>query len=122
MGQGFALRQPAGLAFDPLMGGEDCGKLGVQARPLGLRQLWHTAQAPLHGPSQGQDLVSTLQQLRLGLAYQRHKHFPHPPTLPTEAAHNLLEVVLQVLRVRRQRHALGGALSRYGCDHLEDFF
>jgi hypothetical protein len=85
--------------FDPLAGREDGGKLDVQVRPLALRQLGHTAHALLHGLSQGQDLVSTLQQLRLGLAYQRHKHFSHPSTLPAEAAHNLLEVVLQVLRV-----------------------
>ena len=120
--QHFALRQPAGLVFDPLMGRESGGKLGVQARPLVLRQLWHTVQALLQGPSQGQDLASTLQQLRLGLAYQRHKHFSHPSTLPAEAAHNLLEVVLQVLRVRLQRRALGGALHGSGRNHLEDFF
>src|SRR5918992_1190810 len=122
VGQHLALRQPAGLVFDPLMGREGGGKLGVQARPLVLRQLWHTVQALLHGPSQGQDLASTLQQLRLGLAYQRHKHFSHPSTLPADAAHHLLEVVLQVLRVRLQRRALGGALRGDGRGHLEDFF
>ena len=66
----------------------------------------------LHGPSQGQDLVIQRQQLRLGLAYQCHKHFPHPSALSAEAAHHLLEVVLEVLRVRLQRLPLRGALWR----------
>ena len=122
VGPHLALRQPAGLVCDPLMGREGGGKLGVQARPLVLRQLWHTVQALLHGPSQGQDLASTRQQLRLGLAYQRHKHVAPPSTLPAEAAHHLLEVVLQVLRVRLPRRALGGARRGYGRDHLEDVF
>ena len=102
VGQRLALRQPAGLVFDPLMGLERSRELGVQARPLVLRQLRHTVQALLHGPSQGQDLASTLQQLRLGLAYQCHKHFPHPPALSAEAAHNLLKVVLELVGLHLQ--------------------
>jgi hypothetical protein len=61
VGQHLALRQPAGLVCDPLLGREGGGKLGVQARPLVFRQLWHTVQALLHGPCHGQDLASMLQ-------------------------------------------------------------
>ena len=79
-------------------------------------------QALLHGPSQGQDSVSTRQQLGLGLAYQCHKHFPHPPALSAETAHNLLEVVLELVGLHLQLCTLCGALGGYGRDELEDFF
>jgi len=97
-------------------------ELGVQMRPLLLRQLRRAVQALLGRPRQRQNLQSHLQQLRLGLAHQRHKHFAHPPALAPEAAHNLREVVLELLRLRLQRRALGGALRGYGRDDLEDFF
>ena len=116
----MALRQPAALVCDPLMGREGGGKLGVQARPRVLRPLGHTVQARRHGPSQGQDLASTLPPVRLGLASQRHQHFSPPATLPADAAHNLWEVVRQVLRMRLPRRAWGGARRGYRRDALED--
>ena len=88
VGQRLALREPAGLVCDPVMGLERGRELGVQTRPLVLRQLRRAVQARLGGPRQRQDRLSQLQQLRLGLAHQRHKHFPHPPALATEAAHH----------------------------------
>src|SRR5215211_5355960 len=118
VGQGLALGEPAGLVCDPVMGIEGGRELGVQACPLVRRQLHRAVQARLGGPSQGQDLRSQLQQLRLRLAHQRHKHFAHSPALSAEAAHDLLEVVLELLRLRLQRRALSG----YGRDELEDFF
>jgi hypothetical protein len=57
----------------------------------------------------------------LGLAYQRHKHLAYPPTLAAEAAHHLRQVLLELLRLRLQGRAPGGALGRYGGDDLEDF-
>ena len=58
---------------------------------------------------------------RLGLAHQRHPHVAHPPALAADAAHPLLEVVLEWLRVRLQRRAPGGALGGHGGDDLEYF-
>jgi hypothetical protein len=63
-----------------------------------------------------------LQQLRLCLAYQCHKHFPHPPALAAEAAHKLPEVLLELLRLGLQGNALCGALGHDGDDQLKDFF
>ena len=116
VGQGLALRQSAGLVCDPVMRLQSGRKLGVQTRLLGLRQ-----RAPGQ-PAPGARPVPDLQQLRLGLAHQRHKHVSHPPTLAAEAAHHLRQVVLELLRLRLQRRALGGALRSYGRDDLEDFF
>jgi hypothetical protein len=48
--------------------------------------------------------------LGLGPADERHKHLADPPTLAAEAAHHLLEVLLELLRLRLQRRALGGVL------------
>src|SRR6266516_1139193 len=120
--QCLAVREPAGLRFDPVMGFKGGCKLGVQTCPLILRQLRRAVQAFLGGPRQRQDLLSHLQQLCLGLAHQCHKHLPHPPALATEAAHHLLEGVLELLCSPRQRRAPGGALRGYGRDDLEDFF
>jgi hypothetical protein len=79
-------------------------------------------QARLGSPRQRQDLLSHLQQGRLRLAHQRDTHFAHPPALATEAAHHLLEVVLELRCMPLQRRASGGALRGYGRDDLEDFF
>ena len=46
---------------------------------------------------------------------------PHPPALTAEAAPNPLALALQLLRLRLQGRTLGGALSRYRNDDLEDF-
>ena len=62
--------------------------------------------------ARGRTCCSHLQQLRLGLAHQRHKHVSHPPALAAEAAHHLRQVVLELLRLRLQRRALGGALAQ----------
>ena len=45
VGQRLALRQPAGLVFDPVMRLERGRELGVQTRPLLLRQLRRAVQA-----------------------------------------------------------------------------
>ena len=66
-------------------------------------------------------LVSTLQQLGLGLAHQGYTHVPHPPALSAEAAHQRLEGVLELVSLPLQRCPLWGALGGYGCDALEDF-
>ena len=94
------------------MGLERGRELGVQAHPLLLRQLRQARQALLGGPRQGQDLAVHRQQLGLGLAYQRHEDFAHPSALSAEAAHELLEVVLEVQSLRLQLCALGDALAR----------
>jgi len=122
VGQRLAWREPAGLEFDPVMSFEGGCQLGVQARPVILRHLRRAVPLRLGGPRQRQDRLSSLQQWRLGLAHQRHKHLAHPPTLAAEAAHNLREVMLALLRLRLQGGALGGALGRYGDAELEDFF
>jgi hypothetical protein len=118
----LALREPAGLRCNPVIGLERYGKLGVQARPLVRRPLRQSGQAFRHSPSQGQDLASMLQQLRLSLAYQCHQHVPHPPALAAEAAHKLREVMLELLRLGLQGGALCGALGHYGDDQLKDFW
>jgi hypothetical protein len=122
VGQGLALRQAARLVCDPVMRRERGFQLGVQPRPPLCRQLRRAVQARLGGPCQRQDLLSPLQQLRLGLAHQRHKHVPHPPALATEAAHHLLEGMLELLGLPLQPCASGGALLGDGYDDLEDFF
>jgi hypothetical protein len=44
------------------------------------------------------------------------------PTLPTKAAHGLLEVLLEGTGLGRQRRGSGGALLQDGLDEGEDFF
>ena len=56
---------------------------------------------------------------RLGLAHQRHPHVAHPPALAADAAHPLLEVVLEWRLGRLQRRAPGGAMGGRGWDRLE---
>ncbi len=120
--QRLALCELAGLVFDALVDGEGGHELGVQAFPLVLTQLRSTVQIGVGGLRQGPDLSAYFQPLSLRLADQRHQHVAHPPALTAEAAHHLLELVLQLLRLRLQGCALGGALSRYRDDELEDFF
>jgi hypothetical protein len=60
--------------------------------------------------------------LPLRLPDQPHKHFPHAPALSAKTTHDLLEVVLKLLRFRLKRGARGSALYGYGRDELEDFF
>ena len=91
MRQGVALSQSPRLLCDPLLCLQSSRKLGVQTRLLGLRQV------RLGSPHQGQDLYPDLPQLPFGLSHQRHKHVSHPPTLAAEAAHDLRQVVLEVL-------------------------
>ena len=94
------------------MGRERGRKLGVQTRPLVLRQLGRAVQARLGGPRQGQDLSPAPNSCVSVWRTSVTNTFPHPPTLAAEAAHHLREVVLEVLRLRLQRRALGGALAR----------
>jgi hypothetical protein len=56
------------------------------------------------------------------LAYQCDKHFPPPPALSAEPAHNPLEVVLELLGLHRQLCTLRWTLCSYGREELEDFF
>ena len=97
VGQGLALRQAARLVCDPVMCLKGGRELGVQTRALRRRQLGRAVQARLGGPCQRQDRLSQLQQVRLRLAYQRHQHAAHPPALAAEAAHQLCEVLLELL-------------------------
>jgi hypothetical protein len=122
VGQCLALREPSRLLFDPLLSLECCCELIVQALSLGLRQLWSTAHIGVGGLRQGPDLIALCQQLPLRLPDQPHKHFPHAPALSAKATHDLLEVVLKLLRFHLQRGARGSALYGYGRDELEDFF
>ena len=104
--QRLALCEPAGLRCDPVMGFKGGCQLGVQTCPLILRQLRRAVPARLGGPRQRQDLLSHLQPWRLGLAQQCHQHLPHPPALATEAAHHLLEGMLELLCSPRPRRRL----------------
>ena len=70
-------------------------KLGVQTPLLLFRQPRRAVQTLLGGLRQRQHLLSHRQQLCFRLAHQCHKYLPHPPTLATEAAHHLLETVLE---------------------------
>src|SRR6266508_872916 len=101
---------------------KSCREPGGEMRPLLRRQVRCAVQVCLGSPRQGQDLFSHLEQVRLGPADERHKHVADPPTLAAEAAHPLRQVLLELLRLRLQRRALGGTLRGYGRDDLEDFF
>jgi hypothetical protein len=122
MGQRLTLRQPTGLVCDPWMRLERGHELGVQTRSLLPRQLHRTVEGVLGGPRQRQDRLSHLQQVRFCLAHQPYKHVPYPPTLATEAAHHLPEVVLELLDLPLEGCVSGGALRGNGRDDLEDFF
>ena len=122
VGQGLALRQPAGLVLDPAMRRERGRELGLQTPLLLVRQLRRAVQACVGGLRQRQDLRAQLQQLRLRLAYQCHKDLPHPPALPTKAAHHPLEAVLESLGSFLEDRPWGGALRGDGRDDVEDFF
>src|SRR5713226_2799152 len=122
MGQRLAIGQPAGLFFDVLMGRYGSCELRVQTLTLPLRQVRAAVQALLRCLGQRKNLMPNFQQVLLGLAYQRHKHLALPAALPAEAAHDLGEVVLELLRLGLQRRALGGALVGEVLDDLENFF
>ena len=123
VGQRLALRQPAGLVCDPVMGLERGRELGVQARPLVLRQLRRAVQAlpgrpaPAAGPARpiSSNCVSVWRTSVTNT-------FPIPRHWRPKRRITFCEVVLELLRLRLQRRALGGALRGYGRDDLEDFF
>jgi hypothetical protein len=123
--QGLALRQPAGLVFDPAMRLERGHELGFQTPRLFFQQLRCAVQACVGGLGQRQHLRAQLQQLRLRLAYQCHKDLPHSPALATKAAHHpleaVLEAVLESLGSFLEGRPLGGALRGDDRNDLEDF-
>jgi hypothetical protein len=63
-----------------------------------------------------------LQQLLFGLADQFHEHFALPPALAAKAAHDLLQLRLEVKGLGLPRCGSGGALLHEGPNELEDFF
>src|SRR6266850_8318017 len=122
LGQGFAVGEPTGLGGDLVMGCEGSFELGVQALPLALSQLRRALHVRLRGPRQQPHRLPSLQQLLFRLAHQRHKHFPLAAALPAKAAHNLGEVMLELLCLRLQRRARDRAVSGEVGNDLEDFF
>jgi len=112
VGQGLALRAPAGLLGKPVMRLERGGERGIQACPRLLRPPRGPRHTLLGGPCQGQDVRAQGQQWRLRLAHQRHTPWSPPPTRSAEAAQQFLAVVREVLRLRLHRRGLGGALRR----------
>src|SRR5215475_1208085 len=122
VGQRLALSEAAGLGGDLLVGRESRLELGVQACPLVCGQMRGALYARLRGPCQPYHLVPGRQQLLFRLAHQRHKHLPLAPALPPKAAHNLGEVVVELLCLPLQRRARDGAVLGEVRDNLEDFF
>src|SRR5712691_3181558 len=122
MWQLLALRQASRLFGNALMGFDGCLQRGVQALTLAIRQQRHALQAFLRCPSKRQNLLPGLKQVLFRLAHQCHEHFALAAALPAEAAHNLPEVVVELVRLGLQRRALGGAVVGDVRDDLEDFF
>src|SRR5713226_1020392 len=122
LGQRLAMGEAAGLSGDLLVGREGRLELGVQACPLALRQLPRAVYALLRGPRQLHHRLPALQQLRFRLAHHAPKPFALAPALAAKAAHDLGEVVLEVLRLGLQRRACGRARIGEVRDDLADFF
>ena len=110
LGQDLAIGKPAGLGKDLVMGCESAGELSAQAPLLVLRQVRRALHALLRGPRQPYNWLPGLQQLRFRLAHQGHKHLALAPALAAKAAHNLGEVILEVVHLGLQRRARGRAL------------
>jgi hypothetical protein len=64
------------------------------------------------------DGAATFSQLRFGLAHQLHEDFALTSALAAKAAHDFLQVVLELLGLALQRGRSGDA----GRDELEDCF
>jgi hypothetical protein len=120
--QPLALRQPARLFADGVIGFQRCLQLAHPALALALGQLGRALETLLCGLCQCGNGTSPLQQLLFGLAHQRHEDFALPPALPAKAAHDLLEVPVERAGLRRHCGGSRGALRRDLLDELEDFF
>ena len=115
-----ALRQPARVGCDPLMGLERGRELGVQAPPRLRRPRRQARPALRHGPRPRQDVVSRRPQWGLGLAYPRHEDLAPPAARSAAAAPELREVVLEVQSWLRQLCPWCEARGRDGGAARED--
>src|SRR5882672_2113233 len=122
LAQGLALGEVPGLGGDLGMGVQSDGQLGDQAGLLALSQLGSTEHARLRGSCQLHHGTPSRQQLRFRLAHHAHKHLALSATLAAKAAHDLGEVLLELLRLGLQRRARDHAVLGEGRNDLEDFF
>jgi hypothetical protein len=90
--------------------------------PLLRRQMGCVLEPVLRGLCERGHGAATLQELLFGLAHQRHEDFALPAALPTKAAPDLLEVVVERVSLALQRGRLRGPLGRNALDEVEDFF
>jgi hypothetical protein len=110
------------LGGDLLKGPQGQGQRGVPARPLLCRQCGGALALRLGALRQRHHGRSRRQQKRFRLADQPHKDFPLAATLPPKAAHDLGEIMLELLRLRLQGRTLRGTLGRNLRNDLENFF
>src|SRR6266508_2486149 len=122
LGQGFAMGEAAGLCSDLVVGRNGRFELGVPTLTLALSQMRRALHTRLRRLSKRHDLVPGRKQLLFRLAHQGHKHLALAAALASEAAHNLLEIVLELTRVGLQCRSRGSAPIGHMLDDLEDFF
>ena len=123
VGQRLALRQPAGLVCDPVMGLERGRELGVQARPLLLRQLRRAVQA-LPGrpaPGAGPGCPSSSNCVSVWRTSVTNT-FPIPRHWRPKRRITFWRSCWSCCACACSAVPLGGALRGYGRDDLEDFF
>jgi hypothetical protein len=97
-------------------------QMGLHTLALTLGQMGRLLETLLCGLCQGCHGAATLQELLFGLAHQCHEDFALSAALPTKAAHDLREVVMERVGLVLQRGRLRRALGRNGLDEVEDFF
>ena len=122
VGQLFAVGQSSRLCTDLLMRPLRCAQVACQALPLGRAQRGRVLEGLLRLQRQRGDGAAHLQQLCFRLAHQLHEDFALPPALSAKAAHDFLQVVLDRVRLGRQRGGSLGALLRDVVNEVEDFF
>ncbi len=100
--QPFALGQTLGLFHDLPMGSAGGFEVAQQALALGLTEGSRVVQKGLRLLGPGRNGLAEGQQVPFGLAHQRDEDFALAPTLPPKAPHNLLQGLVQLMRLVAQ--------------------
>jgi len=100
--QPFALGQTLGLLHDLPMGSAGGFEVAQQALALGLTEGRRVVQKGLRLLGPGRNGLAEGQQVPFGLAHQRDEDFALAPTLPPKAPHNLLQGLVQFMRLVAQ--------------------
>ncbi len=120
--QPFALGQTLGLFRDLPMGNAGGFQVAQQALALGLTEGSRVVQEGFRLLGPGLNGPAESQQVPFGLAHQRDEDFALAPALPTKTPHDLLQGLVQRMRLVAQWGRGERRLPRDPLDELQAFF